>query len=1160
MNQHVLNSIWDRGGIAVELLSDCSGILLLLAASFVVYRTFRDRYLLAWIAGWFAFLVYRVATVSGSLTAVPSWMPALAQGAFICAVTLFVLAIVCYAGAVRLCASIAVAGAVIASIAAARAMWWPESLWCLAVVRVSCLILAAVGSVQLAIFSRGRRQVGPWLLIGMLLLLHMDVDVTSPHFVSGIDTGIELLLGLSMLVIVLDDSRQRADRLAAMNVISTAIGGAQDHSAMVLTALEQLRKLTGAKAAWFRVLEGNELVLVGHTGLSEDYIRSCSAVDIRTADGARVIQQGEPSVIRPDVLEDGNQHLVSNEGFEHILLVPVRGKTAVIGSLALGQAHKRSYPADELKFFAAAAHQIGIAVENLRLLEEIIHSHRQWISTFDSIEDMVLVHDAEFRILKLNRSVAKRLGTDVAAVVFQSCEKVLPGGGSAWQNCPYCEPQPSSLIERPDPCFGGHSLVSTSLFTEGGVYHGTIHVIRDTTERRAAEQRYRMLFEQVREGVFVSTPEGKILECNQAFAQMLGYKSVEEVLALDISDTYVSSAQRDAFVVAMNENGFVRNYEVDVQRKDGTIVHALENSFATRNNSGTIEKYQGFLLDITEKRRAEDQIRRRNRELHALNAIAVTTAQSFDLDEILNTGLRHLIDIFAADTGAVYLVSKDNVLQRVAAYGQRNASASAQISLPPKFLRYVRELRVEVMTHEDVGQMPEVLREYVSREGLQHWMWVVMWTNNVAVGVIGIGGRSEREFKASDQHLMVAVARQLATTVEKVRLYEETCRAYDNLRETQEQLLQSEKMSAIGQLISGVAHEINNPLTAILGYSQLLEQEEIGDRARDFVGKLFKQAQRTQRLVQNLLSFSRQRKPEKKEVSVRQVIEETLALRDFDFSRRDIKVKRQIDEDLPAVTGDAHQLEQVFLNIINNAFDAILETGSGGTLTVKGYAEKGRVCIEFHDSGLGIREPKKVFDPFYTTKGVGKGTGLGLSICYGIIKEHGGDIVALNHADGGALFRVMLPAGATTPVETTVEKPAQLPRLQGRVLIVDDEEAVLEFEREALSGAGAEVVAVCSRELAIERLLREKFDALLLDADLPSSGTGLDLRGWIKRNLPSAEANIILTVSDIRETESTSASDEARVPCIVKPFQVAELVSATRSVLAKAREAAAAGN
>jgi two-component system NtrC family sensor kinase len=432
-----------------------------------------------------------------------------------------------------------------------------------------------------------------------------------------------------------------------------------------------------------------------------------------------------------------------------------------------------------------------------------------------------------------------------------------------------------------------------------------------------------------------------------------------------------------------------------------------------------------------------------------------------------------------------------------------------------------------------------------------------MRTNDVAVGVLGIGSRGERRFSETDQHLMVAIARQLATTIEKVRLYEETCRAYENLRRTQEQLLQSEKMSAIGQLISGVAHEINNPLTAILGYAQLLENEGLGERARDFVGKLFKQAQRTQRLVQNLLSFARQRKPEKKQVDIRQVLDDTLALRDFDFNLRNIKVACDVAPALPAVIADAHQMEQVFLNVINNAVDAMLEHEQGGTLSVKSYAQNGHVCIEFRDSGPGIREPKKVFDPFYTTKGVGKGTGLGLSICYGIVKEHGGDIVALNAPEGGALFRILLPACASTPAVTPAEASRRVPPLSGRVLLVDDEEAVLEFEREALAGAGAQVVAVSSGEQAIQRLQQEKFDAMLVDSAMPDGWTGMDLYRWVAANLPGAEKNIIFTISDIRESESGSLCQPGSVPCLVKPFQVADLIAVTRPLLSGTEKAAA---
>src|SRR5207245_485289 len=227
-------------------------------------------------------------------------------------------------------------------------------------------------------------------------------------------------------------------------------------------------------------------------------------------------------------------------------------------------------------------------------------------------------------------------------------------------------------------------------------------------------------------------------------------------------------------------------------------------------------------------------------------------------------------------------------------------------------------------------------------------------------------------------NLRVSIVRQMATTIEKVRLYEETCRAYDDLRKTQEQLLQSEKMSAVGQLISGVAHELNNPLTAILGYAQLLESEGLQERAQDYVRKLFKQAQRTHRVVQNLLSFARQRKSEKQAVDLRKVLEETLTLREYDLKVNNITIEREIDPNTPNADADPHQLEQVFLNIINNALDAMLENSQGGTLKVKVHRKDKFVCIEFHDSGPGIQDPKRIFDPFYTTKSVGTGTGLDL--------------------------------------------------------------------------------------------------------------------------------------------------------------------------------------
>jgi two-component system NtrC family sensor kinase len=197
----------------------------------------------------------------------------------------------------------------------------------------------------------------------------------------------------------------------------------------------------------------------------------------------------------------------------------------------------------------------------------------------------------------------------------------------------------------------------------------------------------------------------------------------------------------------------------------------------------------------------------------------------------------------------------------------------------------------------------------------------------------------------------------------------------------------------------------------------------MSERAQDFVSKLYRQAQRTHRVVQNLLSFSRQRKPIQSQVDLRRVLEDTLSLRDFDMKLHRIVLERDYQPAMPFITGDPHQLEQVFLNIINNAVDALMDSSQEGKLRVRIFAEGKRACVEFRDSGPGIKEPNKVFDPFYTTKKLGKGTGLGLSICYGIAKEHGGDIVAFNHDEGGAVFQLWLPIGRnlhpTAGVETS---------------------------------------------------------------------------------------------------------------------------------------------
>jgi signal transduction histidine kinase len=256
----------------------------------------------------------------------------------------------------------------------------------------------------------------------------------------------------------------------------------------------------------------------------------------------------------------------------------------------------------------------------------------------------------------------------------------------------------------------------------------------------------------------------------------------------------------------------------------------------------------------------------------------------------------------------------------------------------------------------------------------------------------------------------IVFLRQQLVDRERLNLLKGLQDSVENLKRLQMQFVQAEKLASLGQLAAGAAHEINNPLTAILGYADLIQADPAAtERSRGLGEKIRDQARRTKVLVTNLLSFARQVPAEKQLLDLRSVVTSAIELRQLDLRDKKIRIEVENPGVLPAVRGDPNQLLQVFFNLINNSVDA-METVGGGSLTVRMRTERGSVVLDFSDTGPGLREPDRVFDPFYTTKPVGKGTGLGLSICYGIVQEHGGQIFGFNRAEGGCTFRVILPA------------------------------------------------------------------------------------------------------------------------------------------------------
>jgi two-component system NtrC family sensor kinase len=433
-----------------------------------------------------------------------------------------------------------------------------------------------------------------------------------------------------------------------------------------------------------------------------------------------------------------------------------------------------------------------------------------------------------------------------------------------------------------------------------------------------------------------------------------------------------------------------------------------------------------------------------------------------------------------------------------------------------------------------------------------------LWSKDRVIGGLVVGSRTAREFSPADVNLLIAVGSQISSAIERSNLYEEARQAYENLRRTQEQLLHSEKLAAVGQLISGVAHELNNPLTAILGYSQLLTSSgQMGPQGIEYSDKLYKQAQRTHRIVQNLLSFARQHKPERVPVQINQALEETLALRDYDLRMHNIRVHLDLAENFPVTSADPHQLQQVFLNMVNNAVDAILEHSIEGDLWVRTAFDGDRLCIEFTDSGPGVKDASRVFDPFYTTKPVGKGTGLGLSICYGIITEHGGTIQVRNVLTRGASFTIELPYQPMPSSSLSMPGQEATAARNGRILVVDYDDSVLEAVGTILRARNHRVQTARSLHKACELIEKEDFDLVVADLHVSDGANSGGLREWLAQHKPALSHRLIwmCAVAPSEDAREHIAGKGRQI--LQKPFKATDLLAAVDELLLTNVQAAA---
>jgi two-component system NtrC family sensor kinase len=641
-------------------------------------------------------------------------------------------------------------------------------------------------------------------------------------------------------------------------------------------------------------------------------------------------------------------------------LVRLLGANGELSGLLCLSGRPSPLDAEDRIFLETMAGRAAMALENARLFTRIEQANRHWMEIFDAITDFIVVHDQSDKVLRVNRSLAAMIGVPPAELIGVNMRALLAlTNETASYSCPFCRGMADDSDEFAHPVFDRTYLVSTSR-VHGASDEGlqTIHVLKDISDRREAERRYRELFDNIQEGLFFSTPSGRFIEVNDAMVRMLGYSSREELLQIDIpTELYFSPEQRKQHSEVMTESGSLRNFEATLRRKDGSPIHVLINAFGLHDNHGQLLQIRGLMLDVTGLRTYQSELYRER----DFSSKILSNTQSL---------------ILVADTAG--LISYANRRWYDAGFEQRELLGRPLL---------------ELVEGGFVHRLAEALQSTLNGQQV----------DNLELQIVrGHGGAGKFSANLSpmrdEQGTVTSIVVVLTDITDSAVL--------------RDKLVHAEKMAAVGQLVSGVAHEVNNPLTAILGFADLLmENPDLPETARKDMRVILQEAQRTKQIVQNLLSFARQMPPQRSGVQLNSILRRTVQLRSYDFNSHGVDIVEHLDEGLPEVMGDAHQLQQVFLNILNNAYDAVHEVGRPARIEITSTRAGSAVEVSFSDNGNGLSFPDKIFDPFFTTKEVGKGTGLGLSICYGILKEHGGEILCHNNSDRpGATFVVRLPA------------------------------------------------------------------------------------------------------------------------------------------------------
>ena len=895
------------------------------------------------------------------------------------------------------------------------------------------------------------------------------------------------------------ESERERRQSEALAEVARAVGESLRLADVLRLSLRHAEALLRAEGALVALRTGDYLEVVAGSGRG-DVLQGMFVPEEASLLG-EVLRSGESRIVN-DVLAQPQIFRPAQRASQaqRMVVAPLVAAGGAIGTLVVINRATPFDDADARVLQRLAAH-VAVAIMNARLYEEVVESTREWTVAFDAIATGMVLLDAGGRVARANARAAQLAGAEgPRALVGRPFPGVLGPGVDA---------EGASLVER---ALAERVTVRGSLRagTPGRLFQlvasphpfgGLVVTFDDVTTLQALSERYRRVVETTRDAIVITDLDRRIAYANPAaealFAREGGVVGapVEALVPMELRPQ-VERRERAALA------GEPQRYESYVQRADGSR-RLVSISTAPLSELGQVTGVVAALRDVTDERAGA-------------RALAHSEARYARLVE--------------AAPDAIFTTDAAGVLTSA------NPSLGYVLGIPVS--RLVGRHVTELVAPAERGMVRELLAGTLAGQRLR-------------AEIPYPGERGQRNVGSVITAPIVEEGRVTGTLALVRDVTEERVLAA--------QLLQQEKLAAVGQLVSGVAHELNNPLAGIMAFSQLLLSSHGADgEQRQAAATIEAEARRAARIVANLLTFARQQEPARTAVALNDVVRAVAELRRYTLRVQQVAVRLELDPTLSPTWADESQLRQVVLNLVSNAEQALRDWDGERTLTLRTWQEEERLFVQVADTGPGVAPEQldRIFNPFFTTKPVGQGTGLGLSISHGIVREHGGRITAESSPGAGATFTVELPLVAPPTNEAALararraeadEEPG-VERRAARVLVVDDEPTIRRAVVRFLAREGFATDAVPGGREALRRLETSDYDAILLDLRMPDV-SGDAVYEALRARDPVQAGRVVFVTGDLLADRTRAFLERSGCPVVRKPFVFDELLRVLRDRL-----------